>query len=127
MKEMVEIAGGTDDLSNDHGPSRRIKWQRVMQYAPEAIVLTCCGFVLDRCAQEGRILGKFEGVRDTPAARLGRIFATDGSAYFSRPGPRIVESLEILAYLIHPEVFPAPAITEAFRRVNIFEAATAQQ
>ncbi|HJY86485.1 MAG TPA: cobalamin-binding protein [Candidatus Acidoferrales bacterium] len=119
MKELVEIAGGRDDLSNLHRPSYRIEWTRVLEFAPEVVVLTCCGFDLGRCEREGEVLAKFEGVQDLPAARAGRIFATDGSAYFSRPGPRIVESLEILAHLIHPELFPAPPLSRAFSTLDL--------
>ncbi len=119
MKELVEIAGGRDDLSNLHRPSYRMDWRRVLEFSPEVIVLTCCGFDLPRCEREGELLAKFEGVNDLPAARSGRIFATDGSAYFSRPGPRIVESLEILAHLIHPELFPPPRLSGAFSAVHV--------
>jgi iron complex transport system substrate-binding protein len=114
MKELVEIAGGVDDLSNLHQPSRRIEWTEVLRFAPEVIVLTCCGFNLGRCVEEGLSLSRLDHFFEMPAAKSGRVFATDGSAYFSRPGPRIVDSLEILAYLIHPEVFRAPPLSEAF-------------
>ena len=73
-------------------------------------MLTCCGFSLERNVREAEILAGFERVGELPAVRSGRIFATDGSSYFSRPGPRIVDSLEILAYCIHPELFPPPAL-----------------
>jgi len=119
MKELVEIAGGHDDLAVLHQPSRRIEWNRVLDFAPEIIVLTCCGFNLERCEREGEILAEFEGARDLPAAKSGRIYATDGSAYFSRPGPRIVDSLEILAHLIHPEIFPAPPLKDAFSSLRL--------
>jgi iron complex transport system substrate-binding protein len=119
MKELVEIAGGRDDLSNHHRPSYRIEWSRVLDFSPEVIVLTCCGFSLERCRQEGEILAGFEGIGELPAARAGRIFATDGSSYFSRSGPRIVESLEILAHLIHPERFAPPPLAGAFVPVRI--------
>ena len=119
MKELVEIAGGRDDLSNPHRPSYRINWRRVLEFSPEVIVLTCCGFSLDRCEEEAEVLSKFEGVHGLPAAKAGRIFATDGSAYFSRPGPRIVESLEILAHLIHPELFPDPPVAKALSRLDL--------
>ena len=119
MKELVELAGGRDDLSNLHQPSYRMDWRRVLEFSPEVVVLTCCGFDLPRCEREGELLAKFEGVNDLPAARAGRIFATDGSAYFSRPGPRIVESLEILAHLIHPELFPPPPLAGAFSLLHV--------
>ena len=127
MKELVEIAGGTDNFSNHHRPSHRLDWQRVLELPPDLIVLTCCGFSLDRCAEEGHILTKLEGVRDLPATISGRVFATDGSAYFSRPGPRIVESLEILAHLTHPDVFPAPQLPKAFSQVDLSRLTAAQQ
>jgi iron complex transport system substrate-binding protein len=125
MRELVEIAGGRDDLSNHRRPSHRVDWRRVLDFSPEVIVLTCCGFDLARCAQEAEILATFEGVHALPAAKSGRIFATDGSAYFSRPGPRIVDSLEILAHLVHPELFAAPPLVRAFCAVDLARASLA--
>lgn len=122
MKELVDFAGGRDDLAVHRWPSRRIEWSRVLEISPDVIVLTCCGFELDRCTQEAEILAGYEGAHDLPAAKFGRIFATNGSAYFSRPGPRIVESLEILAHLIHPEAFQAPALSNAFAVVELSRA-----
>ena len=119
MKELVEIAGGTDNFSNHHRPSRRLDWQRVLELPPEVIVLTCCGYGLDRCAEEGHLLARLEGVHEFPATKSGRVFATDGSAYFSRPGPRIVESLEMLAHFIHPDIFPPPPLSNAFSRLDL--------
>jgi iron complex transport system substrate-binding protein len=126
MKELVEIAGGRDDLSNDRRPSYRIDWNQVLKFAPEVIVLTCCGFDLQRCMQEAEILAAFEDVLGLPAAKTGRIFATDGSAYFSRPGPRVVDSLEILSHLIHPEVFSSPTLSGAFSAVYLSRVGTIQ-
>lgn len=126
MKELVELAGGNDALAVAGRPSRCIEWQRVLEYSPEVIVLTCCGFNLYRCAAEAEILANFEGFRALPAAQTGRIFATDGSAYFSRPGPRIVDSLEILAHIIDPESFPAPLLADAFSRVGLPRAGAAR-
>ncbi len=114
MKELVEAAGGQDDLAVAHRPSCRIEWKRVLEFAPEVMVLTCCGFDLRRTEQEGEILAKFEGALSLPAFRAGRVFATDASHFFSRPGPRLVDSLEILAHLIHPELITAPAIANAY-------------
>ena len=119
MKELVDIAGGRDDLSNLHRPSYRIEWSKVIDFSPEVIVMTCCGFNLARCKSEGDLLANFESVGDLPAVKAGRIFATDGSSYFSRPGPRIVESLEILAHLIHPELFAPPPMSGAFSLIDL--------
>jgi len=119
MKELVELAGGNDALANLHRPSYRIEWKRVLEFNPEIIVLTCCGFELNRAEQEASLLGGFEGVQELAAFQSGRIYATDGSHFFARPGPRIVESLEILAHLIHPELFAPPPLPEAFKTVPL--------
>lgn len=114
MPELVEIAGGRDELARLRQPSTRIEWKRVLEFDPEIIVLTCCGLELQRCEQEYAALLQFEGASSLAAVVNGRVFATDGSHFFARPGPRIIESLEILAHLIHPEIFPPRAVTEAF-------------
>lgn len=118
MKELVEIAGGRDDLAKHRRPSVRVEWKRVLEFNPEIIVLTCCGFELQRNAREASLLLKFEGANELDAVKSGRVIAADGSHYFARPGPRIVESLEILAHVIHPEVFAAPQVENAFGAVK---------
>jgi iron complex transport system substrate-binding protein len=119
IPELIEIAGGRCDLGNLHRPSTRLQWSRVVESAPEVIVLTCCGYTLERCAADGEVLARFPGAQDLPAVREGRVYATDGSAYFSRPGPRLVESLEILAHIVHPQLFPAPRLERAFSRLDL--------
>jgi iron complex transport system substrate-binding protein len=122
MKELVQFAGGRDDLANHRRPSYQIDWSRVIEFSPEIIVLTCCGFGLRRCAQEAAVLAKMDGALDLPAASTCCVYATDGSSYFSRPGPRIVESLEILAHMIHPELFPAPPLQDSLVAINLARA-----
>jgi iron complex transport system substrate-binding protein len=82
-------------------------------------VLTCCGLSLHRCQAEAARLAEYEGVYELPAVKAGSVYATDGSAYFSRPGPRIVESLEILAHLIHPKLFAPPPLNDAFSLLKL--------
>jgi iron complex transport system substrate-binding protein len=123
MKELVDIAGGRDGLARLHRPSQRIEWNQVLEFSPEVIVLTCCGFGLERCKSEGELLANNAGIGGLPAVQAGRVFAVDGSAYFSRPGPRIVDSLEILAHLIHPELFPPPPLEGAFAPIDLMRAA----
>lgn len=118
MKELVEIAGGRDDLANHRRPSCRVEWKRIFEFNPEIIVLTCCGFELERNEREASLFMKFEGTGELAAVKSGRVVAADGSHYFARPGPRIVESLEILAHIIHPEIFAAPRLANAFRFVT---------
>jgi iron complex transport system substrate-binding protein len=119
MQELVEIAGGRDDLSLLHQPSRRIEWQQVLDFAPEVLVLTCCGFDVARMKKEVDVLARNAGFRELPAVRDGRVYVTNAMAYFSRPGPRIVDSLEILAHLIHPEAFADPEYPNAFANVPV--------
>ncbi|MDR7517983.1 MAG: cobalamin-binding protein [Armatimonadota bacterium] len=104
VPEMVQIAGGWDGLGTPGGASTVIEWDQVVAYAPEVIVVAPCGFDLARARAEGSLLAGRPGWDDLPAVRTGRVFLADGSAYFSRPGPRIVRGLEILA-----DLFRAPA------------------
>ncbi len=122
MKDLVEIAGGDDALAIRNKPSRRIEWQTVRDADPEIVVLTCCGFDLDRCTEEARNLAARGDIRDVAALRTGAVFATDSASYFARPGPRIVDSLEILAAIIHPELGTAPPPAGAFCHVDLTKA-----
>jgi iron complex transport system substrate-binding protein len=103
--ELVELAGGVEPLGLKGKDSTRIEWGRVLAAQPEVIVLACCGHRADRTLADLPILQGYPGWQSLPAARHGRVFAVDGSAYFSRPGPRIVDSLEILAEILHPDLF----------------------
>jgi len=106
LPELVELAGGQPGLGTAHADSRRIAWGDVIAFAPEAIVVTPCGFDLASTVAEAlRVLPSRTGWDALPAVRHRRVYAVDGNAYFSRPGPRIVDSLELLAELIHPEIF----------------------
>jgi iron complex transport system substrate-binding protein len=110
VPEMVEIAGGQDELGTPAGPSRRIDWSDVVAYRPEAIVLMPCSLELERVAAEFDLLKGREGWHDLPAVRSGQVFAGN-THLFSRSGPRLVDGLEALARMLHPEVFvdPLPA------------------
>jgi iron complex transport system substrate-binding protein len=104
--ELVEIAGGYDPLGRKHQPSEQIESQQVLDARPEVIVLALCGYGVDRARRDYEILQVFPNFDSLPAARQGQIYLVDASAYFARPGPRIVDSLEILAGILHPEEFP---------------------
>lgn len=106
IPEMVEFCGGIDGLGNRWTPSTKIAWEAVQAYKPEVIVLMPCGFDVPRTLEEVPLLQKLEGWGRLPAVQRGRIYAVNGHAYFNRPGPRLVDGLEILACLIHPELFP---------------------
>ena len=104
VPEMVEIAGGRDELGTAGGPSRRIDWSEVVTYQPEAIVLMPCSLELERVAAEFDLLKRRPGWRALPAVQSGRVFAGN-THLFSRSGPRLVDGLEALARMLHPEVF----------------------
>jgi iron complex transport system substrate-binding protein len=104
--ELVEIAGGYDPLGRKHQPSAQIEWQEVVHAQPEIIVLALCGYDIDRTRRDYEVLRRFPEFDSLPAARRDQIYLVNASAYFARPGPRIVDSLEILAGILHPEEFP---------------------
>lgn len=108
IPEMVTIAGGDDVLGAPGKRSARTSWTLVEAAAPEVLVFMPCGYDLDGAVEQGGFLREVPELTTTPAARDGRAFAVDASSFFSRPGPRIVEGLEILAWILHPEVFPTP-------------------
>ena len=104
--ELVEIAGGHDPLGRKHQPSVQIEWREVLDARPEIIVLGLCGYNVDRARRDYELLRSFSKFDSLPAARRGEIYLVDASAYFARPGPRVVDSLEILAGVLHPGEFP---------------------
>jgi iron complex transport system substrate-binding protein len=119
LPEMIALAGGTPGLGTAHADSRRISWGDVIAFAPEVIVVTPCGFDLERTIAEARrALPRRTGWNALPAVRGGRVYAVDGNAYYSRPGPRIVDSLELLAELIHPEHFAGYGPAGAWRALQ---------
>jgi iron complex transport system substrate-binding protein len=108
VPEMVEIAGGTNLLSSPKEPSREVTWREIADAVPEVIAFMPCGYYLEEAETELEKLLDVPDLGETPAARGGGLFAVDASSYFSRPGPRIVDGLEVLAWAIHPEAFAEP-------------------
>jgi iron complex transport system substrate-binding protein len=104
--ELVEIAGGHDPLGRKHQPSAQIDWQQVLDAHPEIIVLALCGYDIARARRDYELLRRFPGFGSIPAAASGQVYVVNASAYFARPGPRIVDSLQILAGILHPSEFP---------------------
>jgi iron complex transport system substrate-binding protein len=121
VPEMVRIAGGEEVLAGPGEPSARLLWEEVFEAAPEVLVLMPCGFDARRAFEEARrVLPGISGWNALPAVRKGRVWAVDANSYFSRPAPRLVEGVEILARILHPEAFPgAPYADDALRLVNV--------
>ncbi|HEY7851088.1 MAG TPA: cobalamin-binding protein [Ktedonobacterales bacterium] len=111
--ELIALAGGEDGIGRLGERSEQVAWERVAAYQPEVMIIAACGFTEERSRQDEPLLRAYPGFADLPCARAGRVHFVDGAAYFSRPGPRLVESLELLAHLLHPELFPASVATAA--------------
>ena len=118
VPEMVEIAGGEDGLGRAGLDSRKIPWELVPGYDPEVLILMPCGFDADRAAADISLLAKNKGWESITAVRRGDVFATNGSAYYSRPGPRLVDGLELMAKMIHPETFGGEMPRERAKKVG---------
>lgn len=117
IPQLVELAGGRYELAPSGVHSAYHAWEEVVGYDPQVLAVMPCGFDLERTLAEAPLLAELPGWNDLSAVRAGRVFLLDGNAYFNRSGPRMVESLEILAHLIHPERFAQPALVEPWDQV----------
>jgi iron complex transport system substrate-binding protein len=105
MPELVALAGGANRLGEAGAHSDWITWAALAETDPEVIVVAPCGYDIDRAAAEMPSLEARPGWGDLSAVRNGRVAIADGHQFFNRPGPRLVESLEILAEIVHPDAF----------------------
>jgi iron complex transport system substrate-binding protein len=117
--DLVAIAGGDERLARSGQPSRRVTWDKFASASPEVLLVAPCGFDLHRAEAETDRLADHPAWRDLPAVRNGRVVLADGSAYFSRPGPRLLDSLRIAAAAIHPERFADLAPSGGWRRLTV--------
>ncbi len=117
MPEMVALAGGVDELGRAGSDSVRIPWTDVVEWAPEVLIVTPCGFNLDKVTELIPSLFDYPGWSDLPAVRKGRVYAVDANSYFARPSLRVVDGTELLAHLIHPELFEWQGPMTAFQRI----------
>jgi len=122
MPEMVEIAGGVDALGRKGTDSVRIPWNDVLEWAPEVLIITPCGFNLEKVVEQTPQLFNNPGWLGLPAVSNGQVYAVDANSYFARPGPRVVDGTELLAHLIHPELFRWEGSQGAFRRIEFSKA-----
>lgn len=116
--ELVRLAGGIEGLGQEGRPSRTLRWDEVLAWQPEVVFIACCGFSVERTLCDLPALQFVPDWQDVPAVRSGRVYVTNGSHYFSRPGPRLVDSLEILAHTLRPDVHPLPSGLPPPVRVN---------
>jgi iron complex transport system substrate-binding protein len=103
VPDMVDTAGGTALLAHAGLPSPRVDWEAVARQEPDVVVLAPCGYGLAQTVAEGRDL-----LARSPLASVDEVWAADGGSFFSRPGPRLVDGVESLAWVLHPDRLPSP-------------------
>ena len=114
VPEMVRLAGGRELFAGPGERSVRLDWETVFEAEPEVLVLMPCGFDAARAAEEAQALPGLPGWSDLRAVRDGRVWVVDANSFFSRPAPRLVEGVEILARILHPAAFAdAPGQSDA--------------
>ncbi len=116
--ELVHMAGGNEVIGQPGRPSRTLHWDEIVAAQPDVLFIACCGFSLERTLADLPGLRSLPNWKNIPAVRNERVYVTDGNAYFSRPGPRLVDSLEILAYSLHPSQHNLPAGLSPARRMT---------
>ena len=118
VPEMIHMAGAVDALKADAGKSHWIEWADVAAADPDIVILIPCGFELERVLTEAKTQTVWPHLKDLRATREGKLFAVDGHHLFNRPGPRLVDSLEVLAELLHPESFQFEATARFAKRIE---------
>lgn len=113
--QLIEMAGGIDVLGFPGEHSAQSSWELVAAASPDVIVCMPCGYDLDRAEEEA--MRYADALRDTG---VPRIVAVDGSAYFSRPGPRLIDGLELLGHILHPDRVPPPESGAQAREVEVY-------
>ena len=125
VPELVKIAGGVDELGHERGESVRVTWQEIIDWAPEVLIIMPCGFNLQQTMKQLWSVFNFRESEffSLPAVRRGNVFAVDANSYFARPGPRVIDGAEILAHLIHPDLFHDSPLTSnhngVFQKVDV--------
>jgi|SRR5689334_11768678 len=112
VPEMIELAGATDALGKAGIPSFRVTLEEIVEAAPDVIVVAPCGYSAEQARDEYRRLQFPDEWQAVPAVRNGRVFALEANSYFSRPGPRLITGIEMLAGLFHPAIQANPDAIE---------------
>jgi iron complex transport system substrate-binding protein len=118
VPEMVRTAGGVDALAREGSDSVRIPWDKVLEWKPEILIITPCGFNLEQTVEQSQQLCTYPGWSSLPAVLNHLVYAVDANSYFARPGPRVVNGTELLAHLIHPDLFSWNGSKKAYQRLE---------
>ncbi|HCL26348.1 MAG TPA: hypothetical protein DHW65_08415 [Dehalococcoidia bacterium] len=105
VPEMTEIAGGVNSFGDKDTGTLKLDWDEVVASQPEVIIMMQCGFDVKRCLEDMPLMKEREGWASLPAVQNNRVYIVDAGSYTSRSGPRLVTGLEIMAEMIHPELF----------------------
>ena len=118
---MVELAGGQDALGRKGADSVCISWRDIARLSPEILIVSPCGFGVEGATEQAKHLVQQPGWSDLPAVLNDRVFAVNANAYLARPGPRVVDGVELLAHLIHPQLSDWRGSRTAFRQIHFSE------
>jgi len=102
VPEMVQLAGGEDVLARPGQPSRIVTWEEIVAASPDLLIVMPCGFSVERTRTELSQLMQQPGQWPIPSTMREQTFLVDASSYFSRPGPRLIDGIELLAAILHP-------------------------
>jgi iron complex transport system substrate-binding protein len=117
IPQMLAWAGAEDRNSRAGTDSVRIPWDQVLDSQPEVILVSPCGFKTADAAAQAALLKLRPGWNDLPAVKERRVYAVDANAYYARPGPRLVDGVELIAHLVHPELFAWTGPEDAYRQI----------
>lgn len=108
--ELVALAGGINLLGVPGEPSSTRDWETVAGVEPDALFIACCGFGIERTLEDVQKISQTDAWQQLPAVRNGRVYVADG-AYYSCPGPRLIDGLEIMAHALHPTIHNEPSVS----------------
>ncbi len=117
VPEMLKWAGGWDGISKPNVDSIRVPWEEVARFNPEVLIVSPCGFATKDAVKQGEFLKSRPGWEGLAAVKAAKAYAVDANAYFAKPGPRLADGVELLAHLIHPELFSWQGPADAFAKI----------
>ncbi len=117
VPEMVDLAGGLDGILKPGDWSVRLAWSQIVEFDPEVIIVMPCSHNLVEASREVKTLKNIEGWRSLTAVRNGKVYAVEASSFFSRSGPRLVDGLEILAEILHDDIFHGLAHNGSYAKI----------
>ena len=118
MPQVVDMAGGVDALGAPGEPSRRATWDEIEATEPDIAILMPCGFGVERALDEIHVLDSIPQFARLPAVQNDRVYVVDASSYYSRSGPRVVDGIELMAAILHPDVFRGQLRRDAAVRLS---------